>query len=72
MTENFKNLLLFIFGSSAAVADLLKLGTGIVGLIGATLMLFAGWELWQTRKVERAIKQLELEALRQPAPKEEL
>lgn len=72
MTYTLKNLLLFIFGSTAAAADLLKLGTGIVGLIGATLMLFAGWELWQTRKVERQIKQIELEKMLQPAPKEEL
>jgi len=63
MTDFARNLTIFVFGTATALTDMIKLGTGVVGLLGAVFMVFAGWNTWQIKKKELKIKTIELARL---------
>jgi hypothetical protein len=50
-----------LLGLSVSVFDLLKGGTVVLGLIGATFAALGGYEAWRSKRLEHQLRKLELD-----------
>lgn len=50
-----------LLGLSVSVFDLLKGGTVVLGLIGATFAALGGYEAWRSKRLEHRLRKLELD-----------
>lgn len=48
-------------GGVTVTVDLLKGGTVLLGFIGACLAALGGWEAWRAKRLERQLRQMELD-----------
>lgn len=69
MNDIIRNILTFTTGGVLTALDFIKLGTGVIGLVGAILMAIAGYYTFQTKRLERDIKAIELERLKEESTK---
>ncbi len=64
LTENTfaESMSVSVLGLTVSVIDLLKGGTVVLGLVGATFAALGGWEAWRSKRLEHRLRLLELEA----------
>jgi len=58
-----QNMSVSLLGLTVSVIDLLKGGTIVLGLVGATFAALGGWEAWRSKRIEHRMRQLELDKL---------
>jgi len=60
--NNFnQSMTVSLLGLSVSVFDLLKGGTVVLGLIGATFAALGGYEAWRSKRLEHQLRKLELD-----------
>lgn len=60
--NNFnQSMTVSLLGLSVSVFDLLKGGTVVLGLIGATFAALGGYEAWRSKRLEHRLRKLELD-----------
>jgi hypothetical protein len=57
-----QNMSVSVLGLAVSIIDLLKGGTVVLGLIGATFAALGGWEAWRSKRLEHRLRLMELEA----------
>ena len=58
-----QNMSVSLLGLTVSIIDLLKGGTVVLGLIGATFAALGGWEAWRSKRIEHRMRKLELDKL---------
>lgn len=58
-----QNMSVSLLGLTVSIIDLLKGGTVVLGLIGATFAALGGWEAWRSKRIEHRMRQLELDKI---------
>ena len=56
-----QNMSVSVLGLTVSIIDLLKGGTVVLGLVGATFAALGGWEAWRSKRLEHRLRQLELD-----------
>jgi len=50
-------------GGATVAIDVMKMGTVVLGFIGACLAALGGWEAWRAKRLERHAREIEIQKL---------
>lgn len=50
-------------GGATVAIDVMKMGTVVLGFIGACLAALGGWEAWRAKRLERRAREIEIQKL---------
>ncbi len=62
-----ESMTLGVAGMTVTLIDLMKGGTVVVGLIGAVFAAMGGVEAWRAKRLERRMRELEIDRLQRQA-----